>query len=63
MRIMAGLIRANRPASEVMAIVAGEQRHLKAKFASREKRSLSVREWNEIQEVPRELGLFRSYTL
>ena len=34
MRIMAGLIRANRPASEVMAIVAGEQRHLKAKFAS-----------------------------
>ena len=34
MRIMAGLIRTNRPASEVMAIVAGEQGHLKAKFAT-----------------------------
>jgi uncharacterized protein len=34
MRIMAGLVRSNRPASEVMAIVAGEQGDLKAKFAS-----------------------------
>jgi uncharacterized protein len=34
MRIMAGLVRANRPASEVMALVSGEQGHLKAKFAS-----------------------------
>jgi uncharacterized protein len=34
MRIMAGLIRANRPASEVMAIVAGEQGHRQAKFAT-----------------------------
>ncbi len=34
MRIIAGLVRANRPASEVMVIMAGEHGHLKAKFAS-----------------------------
>ena len=34
MRIMAGLIRANRPASEVMAILAREDGDLKTKFAS-----------------------------
>jgi len=34
MRIMAGLIRANRPASEVMAILAGEDGDLKTRFAS-----------------------------
>ncbi len=34
MRIMAGLIQVNRPASEVMAIVAGENGEFKTKFAS-----------------------------
>ena len=34
MRIMAGLIRSNRPASEVMAILAREEGDLKTKFAS-----------------------------
>jgi len=34
MRIIAELVRANRPASEVMAIVAGEQGDIKARFAS-----------------------------
>lgn len=33
MRIMAGLVRANRPASEVMAILAGRAKNLAAEFA------------------------------
>jgi uncharacterized protein YecA (UPF0149 family) len=33
MRIMAGLIRTNRPASEVMAILAREEGDLNTKFA------------------------------
>ena len=57
MRIMADLLRRGRPAEEVMAVLAGEERQLAEALRRRwAQRPVPVRQRPEVQEVSRDLS-------